>query len=256
MAWFTKKDPPPPTKPTPGPGDGEVRLPPLANALSSDERAFLVTCCDTSTPAVVTWPDLAQVRRAVFNRIDRDSLYLDIVDEGGSPYQYRHLTQCVVSFFYANRVGTFVGYEEASGAGHSPGQLSLRMPTQIAVEGRTRFRIPILASHELEVTLVLASGRHRVSRPVDINIAGTLLAFDLARDPGLEVDREASLVLTLEGSTCTVPIGVRHREVRGGEVLFGCLFHNGANGWDYAQDRELNEIVVAVERFWARNRTR
>jgi len=256
MAWFKKNDPSPPTKPFVGPGDGEVHLPPLSNALTADERAFVVTCCATSTPAVVTWPDLAVVRRAVFRSVDRDSLFLEIVDDGGTPYEYRHLTQCVVSFFYASRVATFVGYEEASGLGPLPGHLTLRMPSQIAVEGRTRFRIPIFASLGLQVTVVLTTSHHQASRPVDINLAGLLLAFEAARDPVLRVDQDVVLALCVEGHACEVPASVRHRAVQGGEVLYGCLFHNGANGWDYPHDRELSELVVAVERFWARKRTR
>ena len=256
MAWFNKKDPPP-ARPAGGQVDGKVNLPPLSTSLTADERAFLVTCCDTATPAVVTWPDLAVVRRAVFRRVDRDSLYMQIADHGGTPYRYRHLTQCVVSFFFANRVATFAGYEEACGqpAG-SPDTLILSMPTQVAFEGRTRFRIPILASLAMECVVVLAAGRQRSSRPVDINVAGMMLAFKPAQEPGLQVDQVVRLALEAEGRRCEVPATVRHREVTPEEILYGFLFHNGTNGWEYPQDRELAELVAAVERYWARNSTR
>jgi hypothetical protein len=262
MAWFGKKDPPPKPRPQQEAptGDpvkaGKIEPPPISRALAASERAFLVTCCDMATHAVVTWPELGIVRRVTFSKVDDDQLHMAITNDAGVPYVCRPRTQCVVSYYYLDRIVCFTGYEESRGAGQRPELLVLRMPTQLAVEGRTRFRIPILPKLELTVTVHANGQAHRVPQPVDISVAGMMLAFPRERDPGLQADELISLELSLEGANHRVPCTIRNRIVRPEDVRYGVLFHNGSNGFDYDQDRELNDTIMGIERFWARNRNR
>jgi len=265
MAWFGKKEKTPaaapPTKAAPvsdaGAVEGRVKLPPLSRSLSGEERTLIVTCCGESTPAAVTWPQQGNIRQATFSRVDGDQLIMDLA--GGAdqePYECRPRTQCVVSFFYRDRIGSFIGYEEPYAAGRSADRLALRMPTQLAIEGRTRFRIPILPKLGLVLHVVHDGRRVKVPEPVDISVAGIMLAFSTSTDPALQAAEVLPLSMELEGESFHVPISVRARIVRPTQVRYGCIFHNGANGYDYDQDRELSEMIMGIERYWARNRNR
>jgi hypothetical protein len=259
MAWFTKKeDPKPQPKPTAAVGavEGKVELPPLARALDANERAFLVTCCDSGTQGIVTWPDLGVIRRVSFYRVDGDQLHLTVTNDGGTPYDCKPRTQCVVSFFYRDRAACFIAYEESKGAGQRAELVVLRMPTQIAVEGRTRFRIPILPKLELKVALIHDNRRIRVPESIDISVAGMMLAFPREIDPGLAAEQGTQVELTLEGDSYRVPCTIRNRIVRTTDVRYGILFHNGSNGFDYEHDTELNDMIMGIERFYVRNRNR
>jgi hypothetical protein len=263
MAWFGKKSPPnpAPAKPSPSSGGGvdvgELReLPDISRTLSASHRAFLVTCCDTHIQGSVTWPELGIVRRVVFDKIDGDQLHLGITNDGDKPYECRPRTQCAVTFYFRDRMVCFMGYEESRGAGQRQELLVLRMPTQLAIEGRTRFRIPILPKLELEVALHLPQGRVPVPEPVDISVAGMMLSFPKDFDPGMKPDDLVELELAREEDRLVVPCSVRNRIVRPEQIRYGVLFHAGSNGFDYAQDRELTDLIMGVERFWARNRNR
>lgn len=258
MAWFSKKEEPKP-KPTVskvGDVEGKVELPPLARALSANDRAFLVTCCDSGAHGIVTWPELGIIRRVTFYRIDGDQLHLTVTNDGGQPYDCKPRTQCVVSFFYRDRAACFIAYEESKGAGQRPELVVLRMPTQIAVEGRTRFRIPILPKLELKVALVHENRRIRVPESIDISVAGMMLAFPRESDPGLAAEQTVPVELTHDGNSYRVPCTIRNRIVRTTDVRYGILFHNGSNGFDYEHDTELNDMIMGIERFYVRNRNR
>lgn len=259
MAWFGKKEPSPPppqARPSPDLVRDVIELPPLTRALSASERALLVTSCDTEIQASVTWPELGIVRRVNFKKVDGDQLHLAITNDGGKPYECRPRTQCAVTFYFRDRMACFMGYEESFGAGQRPELLVLRMPTQIAFEGRTRFRIPILPNLELTVAVHHGGRRIPVPRLVDISVAGMMLVFPKEDDQGMQPDDVILLELTLDGQTYKVPSSIRNRIVRPDEVRYGALFHNGSNGFDYDRDRELNDMIMGIERFWARNRNR
>ncbi len=260
MAWFTKKEPP---KPQPPPqtasavaSEAQAELPALSRALSASERSFLLLCCDTETSATVTWPELGVIRRASFYRIDGDQLHLTISNDGGTPYECKPRTQCVVSFFQRDRTACFIAYEESKGAGQRPELMVLRMPTQLAVEGRTRFRIPILPKLELTVAVIHEGRSIRVPESIDISVAGMMIAFGRDRDPGLTPDSQVQLELSLEDARFRVPCTVRNRIVRPADVRYGLLFHNGSNGFDYENDGPLNDMIMGIERFYVRNRNR
>lgn len=260
MAWFTKKEPP---KPQPPPqtasavaSEAQAELPALSRALSASERSFLLLCCDTETSATVTWPELGVIRRASFYRIDGDQLHLTISNDGGTPYECKPRTQCVVSFFQRDRTACFIAYEESKGAGQRPELMVLRMPTQLAVEGRTRFRIPILPKLELTVAVIHEGRSIRVPESIDISVAGMMLAFPREIDPGLAAEQGTQVELTLEGDSYRVPCTIRNRIVRTTDVRYGILFHNGSNGFDYEHDTELNDMIMGIERFYVRNRNR
>ncbi len=262
MAWFSKqpkaqpKPAPADDKPTPRSSGEQLELPPLSRSLSATERGFLVTCCDSSTPAMVTWPELGIVRQVTFGRVDGDEIRFRIAADGGVPYKCRPRTQCVVSFFYRDRTATFIGYEEALAGGSREDTMVLRMPSQLAVEGRTRFRIPILPKLGLKLTVLHDNSRVTVPQNIDISVAGVMFAFPKDTDPGLPTDTEMALTLELDEHSYRVPISIRRRLVRPGDIRYGCLFHNGHNGYTYEFDRELNEMIVGIERYWARNRNR
>ncbi len=259
MAWFSKKDKPKPApaeKPSAPALGAKLELPPLSRALSANERAFLVTCCDGSVPALITWPELGIIRQVTFSMVDGDEIRFRIAADSGVPYKCRPRTQCVVSFFFRDRTAAFIGYEEVLASGNRSDTMVLRMPTQLAVEGRTRFRIPILPKLGLVLEVVHENHRITVPEPIDISVAGVMLAFPKATDPGLPTDQELGLILELEGDSFRVPISVRQRQVRPGDVRYGCLFHNGHNGFTYDQDVELNDLIMGIERYWARNRNR
>ncbi len=259
MAWFTKKEDPKPQPKLaakPGAVEGEVELPPLARALDANERAFLITCCDNGTHGSVTWPELGIIRRASFYRVEGDQLHLTVTHDGGTPYDCKPRTQCVVSFFYRDRAACFIAYEESKGAGQRAELVVLRMPTQIAVEGRTRFRIPILPKLELTVALIHENRRIKVPESIDISVAGMMLSFPREADPGLRAEQTVQVELSLEGNTHRVPCTIRNHIVRTTDVRYGILFHNGSNGFDYEEDTDLNDMIMGIERFYVRNRNR
>ncbi len=262
MAWFSKKAPPKP-QPKPDTGvdlkssGGKIgELPELSRSLNGNERAFLVTCCEESTAASITWPELGLMRRATFYRADGDQLHMTVTNDAGKPYECKPRTQCVVSFFYRDRTGCFIAYEESKGAGQRPELVVLRMPTQIAVEGRTRFRIPILPKLELKVAVIHEGRRSEVPEAIDISVAGMMLAFTKDLDPGLRADTDVQVELSLEKTSFRVPCTVRNRIVRPSDVRYGMLFHNGSNGFDYENDMDLNDMIMGIERFYVRNRNR
>ena len=258
MAWFSKKEASKPAAASTSTVDVDARveLPELSRALSSNDRAFLVTCCDESIAGTITWAELGEVRRVRFRRVDGDQLHLVVDNDGGTPYECRPRTQVVVSYFYRDRAACFVAYEESKGAGQRQELVVLRIPTQIAVEGRTRFRIPILPKLELTVALIHENRRIRVPHAIDISIAGMMLAFTKDMDPGLEADHQTHVELSLEGDTYRVPCTIRNRIVRPSETRYGILFHNGSNGFDFEQDTELNDMIMGIERYYVRNRNK
>jgi len=257
MAWFSKKETP---KPKPqakvGAIEGKVELPELCRALDSNQRAFLVMCCDNSTPCTITWPELGVIRRANYYRVDGDQLHLTVTNDGGTPYDCRPRTQVVVSFFFSDRTACFIAYEESKGAGQRPELVVLRLPTQLAVEGRTRFRIPILPKLELSVAVIHEGRRIRVPESIDISVAGVMLAFPRDVDPGLQADSTVEVELSHEDHSYKVPCTIRNRIVRTTDVRYGMLFHTGSNGFDYDLDTELNDLIMGIERFYVRNRNR
>jgi hypothetical protein len=256
MGWFTKKEEEAPKPPPGGTGDGRVKLPALSIALSANDRAFLVTCCDLATPAVATWVDLGIVRRAVLAGISGDVLRLRITDHGPQPYTFRPRAQCVVSFYIQDRLVTFVAYEESTARPDGSCDMLLTMPTQLAVEGRTRYRIPVLPSARLRVTVRRAGAPPLDTDPVDISLAGAMFSFPEGRDPRFAEDQVLDLELAMETQTCRVPFSVRHRIVGYSAVSYGGIFHGAANGFEFARERELSELVMDVERHWVRNRPR
>jgi hypothetical protein len=257
MGWFQKKDEEAPRRPPPaGPGDGQVRLPDLSTALPANHRAFLVSCCDQRTPVVATWVDLGVVRRAVLHGIDNDQILLLVTDHGALPYAFRPRAQCVVSFFIQERVVTFVAYEEPSERPDGHDELLLTMPTQIAVEGRTRYRVPILPSAGLRAAVLSPAGRRTQVEPMDISPAGIMLRVAEGVATGLEQGQICDLELLLGPTTCRVPISLRHRGSGPDGERFGCLFHCAANGFVFPREKELTELVMTLERHWMRNRAR
>ncbi len=262
MAWFGKKATPKP-KPKPETGvepkssGGAVgELPELSRSMTPQQRGFLVTCCDDGTHAIITWPELGVIRRAQFYRVDGDQLHMTVTNDGGTPYDCKPRTQCVVSFFYRDRACCFIAYEESKGAGQRAELVVLRLPTQLAVEGRTRFRIPILPKLELSVAVIHEGRRVKVPESIDISVAGMMIAFSKDADPGMQADTQIDVELSLEGDSYRVPCTVRNRIVRPDGIRYGILFHNGSNGFDYAQDMELNDMIMGIERFYVRNRNR
>ena len=259
MAWFTKKETP---KPTPAPvskvGDveGAVELPALSRTLTANQRAFMVTCCDSSTQGTVTWPELGIMRRVQFYAVDGDQLHLTVTNDLGKPYECKPRTQCVLSFFFRDRAACCIAYEESKGAGQRPELVVLRLPTQIAVEGRTRFRIPILPKLELAVAVIHEGRRIKVPEAIDISVAGMMIAFPKDRDPGLQAGQLVQVELSHDGASYRVPCAIRNRIVRTTDVRYGILFHNGSNGFDYDLDSELNDMIMGIERFYVRNRNR
>jgi hypothetical protein len=259
MAWFTKKEAPKP-RPAPqakvGAVEGVVELPELSRVLTANERAFMVTCCASNTQGTVTWPELGIVRRVQFYAIDGDQLHLTVTNDLGKPYECKPRTQCVVSFFYSDRAVCCIAYEESKGAGQRPELVVLRLPTQIAVEGRTRFRIPILPKLELSVAVIHEGRRIKVPDAIDISVAGMMVSFPKDRDPGLRAEQVVQFELSMEGASYRVPCTIRNRIVRPADVRYGILFHNGSNGFDYDLDSELNDMIMGIERFYVRNRNR
>lgn len=262
MPWFTIKETPRP-QPTEkrstaatGAGDVRVELPALSSSLTSNDRAFLVTCCDTRTSATITWPELGLMRKAQFYRVDGEQLHLTITNDLGKPYECKPRTQCVVSFFYRDRAACFIAYEKSKGAGQRPGLVVLRLPTQIAVEGRTRFRIPILPQLELVVAVVHEGRRITVPESIDISLAGMMIAFPKDLDPGMRADTIVQVELGLEGQSYRVPCTIRNRIERPMDTRYGLLFHNVANGFDYEHDGPLNDMIMGIELFYVRNRQR
>ena len=257
MAWFTKKETPKPMPDTNvGAVEAKIELPALSRVLDSNQRAFLVTCCDNSTPCSITWPELGISRRANYYRVAGDQLHLTITNDAGTPYECRPRTQVLVTFFFSDRIACFIAYEESKGAGQRPELVVLRMPTQLAVEGRTRFRIPILPKLELGVAVIHEGRRIRVPKSIDISVAGMMLGFPRDVDPGLQADSTIEVELSREGQSYKVPCTIRNRIVHSTSVNYGLLFHNGSNGFDYDLDTELNDLIMGIERFYVRNRKR
>lgn len=258
MGWFSKKEEEEAIKrpPQAGVGDARVRPPDLSTELRPSERAFLVACCDPKTPAVVTWVDLGIVRRAVLDKVHAEQIRLWITDQGPVRHAFRPRAQCVVSFYTHDRLVTFVAYEEPVERPRSPDELLLTMPTQLAVEGRTRYRIPVHAGAGLKVTLLCPTGRRLQAEALDISVAGIMFRFAGGGDPGVCGDQLFGLELALGDMTCQVPVSVRHRADDPAGPRFGCIFHTEANGYEYAREKDLGEMVLALERYWARNRPR
>lgn len=251
MAWFSKKAPPKTASPQTASSSAKK---PAAARLSEEEHEFLVQACRARTSCTVTWPTRSDMRPGHLEQVSEGQLLLNL-DSDGPEYEYMPLNMCVVSFFFNEQMTCFIGYEEATSeakAAKNSQLLAVRMPTKLAAERRTRFRIPVLASLDLRATLYCGDRVVPVSRCCDINNSGVMIVFPKGDDPDLELQSAAELELALETDSCQVPCTVRRKRETDSVAEYGLLF--GIDVEDTDSMAELNTIIRLVERFWAQNR--
>ena len=230
--------------------DVELPAPRVTTVLGASERLFLRACCDGSAPAVLTWPEILRSRRARFARLDQGIVVFQLDDP--PPTTAREPARCCVCFSFLDRTCAFIGFQSEPQPTDPPDQVTLRLPTQLAVEGRARLRIPVVANAGLRVTATVESESYQV-RSLDINEAGMLIAFPTNEGPDLAVVQELSLTLELGDVVVSVPASVRRRVPRAGHTEYGLQFRKGAEGYASEHDQIIRELVVEIERFWARS---
>ncbi len=232
--------------------DTELAAPRVTTVLGSEERRYLRACCDANASTVLTWPDLLLARKARFAGLDRSCVSFELEDpftpRPPSPPQAR----CCVCFDFLSRTCAFIGLEFQAPDSALAGQVVLRLPTQLAIEGRARLRIPVLANAGLRVTAEV-QGEAWLLRSIDISETGMLIAFPNDEGPELTQDEAFSLTLELGDVSVSLPACVRRSVSRPSHTEYGLQFHRDAESFASEHDQIIRELVVEIERFWARS---
>lgn len=225
--------------------------------LEPEDEAFVRKCVELRLPAILMWPDQGRVRRGQFLEMDAETVALTLEEEfyevdpqGPSPR-----SRCCVTFHTQGRTCAFIAFERTFHPG-GPDCLPtviLTLPAELASETRNAFRVPVLPESGLILRVRKAGRPVRMARPVDVSLAGVLVAFPAWEDPQFLVDEEVTLFLERDAVVLQLAAAVRRRSEEGDEVYYGFYFDPVANG--STSERALNAMVRGVERFWIQNRS-
>lgn len=205
----------------------------------------LSECCICRTSASVTFPALRTLCQGEFAGLEEERLILNVFPDESPASQVDSL--CCVTFNYEYRPHVFltsvIDYGEARGT--QPRRLVLERPARILDDKRRiAFRVPVQNYSGLQVRVKTEGGQTWVPMAKNVSVAGMLVAFDPANDPGLAIGDMVEVVLQLGDHKVYVQAEIK----RGNGGSYGLFFPTVVSGRRLRPPPELDGIVRALDR--------
>ena len=139
--------------------------------------------------------------------------------------------------------------DQALYAAKEGGRNQVRLP-EAKVNTRRSFRVPVLSSSELRVTVTAADRRRRTAQALDISFTGLLLELSETEDPNWPVWTPLQLELRHKNEVVHIKTLVHRRPKR----HYGLLFPDVVSNGNINPPETLRRMVAALERHWLQHR--